>query len=75
MKKAYHHDLGLDGKHFTAYNMASGSFGGVKGRDMFLVQSMDGKVQIFEQSAHAFARQLVDYLLPGPLCYLYYYLN
>lgn len=70
LSKAYHHDLGVDGLHFTAYNMTSGCFGGAQGREMFIVQSMDGKLQILEQSANAFSRQLVDYLVPGPLQYL-----
>jgi Bardet-Biedl syndrome 9 protein len=35
-----------------------------------MVQSLDGKLQIFEQSANAFTRQLVDCLLPGPMAYL-----
>ena len=71
MRKAYEHNLGLDGgKHFTAFNMTSGPFGGVRGRDMILVQSLDGKLQVFEQSANAFTRQLVDCLLPGPVAYL-----
>lgn len=70
MRKAYEHILGVDGRHFTAYNMTSGSFGGARTRDMFMVQSLDGKLQIFEQSANAFTRQLVDCLLPGPIAYL-----
>jgi len=65
MRKAYQHPLGVDGKHFTAYNMTCGSFGGSKGREMFLVQSLDGRIQIFEQSANAFSRQLIDCLIPG----------
>jgi Bardet-Biedl syndrome 9 protein len=70
LTKFYEHNLGLEGKHFTAYNMTSGPFGGVRGREMIVVQSMDGKLQIFEQSANAFTRQLVDCLLPGPIAYL-----
>lgn len=70
LRKCYEHNLGLDGKHFTAYNMISGPFGGVRGRDMLLVQSLDGKLQIFEQSANAFTRQLVDCLVPHPVAYL-----
>jgi len=27
LRKAYSHDLGIEGKHFTAYNMMTGSFG------------------------------------------------
>ena len=68
--KQYDHMLGEEGKHFTAYNMTTGPFGGVSGRDMIMVQSMDGKLQVFEQSADAFSRQLVDCLFPGPLVYL-----
>jgi Bardet-Biedl syndrome 9 protein len=70
LQKCYEHNLGLDGKHFTAYNMISGAFGGVRGREMMLVQSLDGKLQIFEQSANAFTRQLVDCLVPCPIAYL-----
>lgn len=70
LRKVYAHDLGVEGKHFTAFNMTFGAFGGVRGRDMILVQSMDGKLQIFEQSAHAFTRQLADCLLPGPITYV-----
>ena len=70
MRKCYEHNLGLDGKHFTAFNMISGPFGGVRGRDMIMVQSLDGKLQIFEQSANAFTRQIVDCLIPCPLAYV-----
>ena len=70
LRKAYEHNLGVEGKHFTAYNMISGPFGSARGRDMFMVQSLDGKLQIFEQSATAFTRQLMDCLLPGPMAYL-----
>lgn len=37
---------------------------------MIVVQSMDGKMQVFEQSAHSFTRQFVDCLIPGPMAYL-----
>lgn len=70
LRRAYAHDLGIEGRHFTAYNMASGRFGGSKDRDMFVVQSMDGKLQILEQSANAFTRQLADCLIPGPIAYV-----
>jgi Bardet-Biedl syndrome 9 protein len=63
----------MDGKHFSAFNMTSGHFGGRHGdesRELIMVQSMDGKLQIFEQSAEAFTVQLVDCLVPGPLLYL-----
>jgi hypothetical protein len=30
---------------------------------------MDGKLQVFEQEAHAFSRALSGTLLPGPLAY------
>jgi len=68
LRKAYVHDLGMGG-HFTAYNMTSGCFGGVS-RDLIAVQSLDGKLQIFEQSANAFTRQIADCLLPGPVAYV-----
>ena len=70
LEKSYEHELGIDGQHFTAFNMTSGPFGGVHGREMIMVQSMDGKLQIFEQTANAFTRQFVDCLFPGPLKYL-----
>jgi len=50
--------------------MNSGSFGGSREREMIIVQSMDGKLQIFEQSANAFTRQIADCLLPGPVAYI-----
>ncbi|CAM9718937.1 unnamed protein product, partial [Choristocarpus tenellus] len=67
--KAYEHLLGVDGGHFTAYNMVHGDFGGV-GRDLLCVQSMDGRLQVYEQDAHAFTRRLHGVLTPGPLCYV-----
>jgi Bardet-Biedl syndrome 9 protein len=70
LTKLYEHRLGEEGKHFTSFNMTSGPFGSVSGRDMVMVQSLDGKLQFFEQSAEAFSRQLVDALVPGPLVYL-----
>jgi Bardet-Biedl syndrome 9 protein len=70
LTKLYEHRLGEEGKHFTAFNMTSGPFGSISGRDMIMVQSLDGKLQFFEQSAEAFSRQLVDALVPGPLVYL-----
>lgn len=70
LTKLYEHRLGEEGKHFTAFNMTSGPFGSISGRDMIMVQSLDGKLQVFEQSAEAFSRQLVDALVPGPLAYL-----
>jgi Bardet-Biedl syndrome 9 protein len=72
LQKLYEHNLGIGekGGHFTAFNMITGPFGGVKGKDMVMVQSMDGKLQVFEQTAEAFNRQLVDCLVPGCLLYL-----
>jgi Bardet-Biedl syndrome 9 protein len=69
LQKLYEHNLGIEGKHFTAYNMISGTLGGAKGREVIVVQSLDGKLQLFEQSATAFTRQLVDCLMPGPIWY------
>ena len=56
LEKLYQHALGLEGKHFTAFNMVCGGFGGVRGKDILMVQSMDGKLQFFEDSAIAFTR-------------------
>ena len=70
LAKVYEHDLEADGTKFAAYNMISGSFGGAEGREMLMVQSMDGKIAIYEQSAHALTRQLAGCLLPGCLAYL-----
>jgi hypothetical protein len=36
---------------------------------MIVVQSMDGKLQFFDQTAEAFSRQLVDCLIPGCIFY------
>ena len=46
LEKLYEHRLGDEGKHFTAFNMTVGAFGGVSGRDMIMVQSIDGKLQV-----------------------------
>lgn len=70
MRKEYEHQLGINGEHFTAYNMTSGTLCGTKDSEMIIVQSMDGKVQVFDQQNDAFVRQLVDCLLPGPVTYV-----
>ena len=66
------HALGdAAGRHFTAFNMACGPFGGESdGGDGICVQALDGKLMIFEQGAHAFSQRLPDCLIPGPLCYV-----
>ncbi|KAM8967038.1 protein PTHB1 [Pelodytes ibericus] len=53
----------------TACNMTYGPFGGVKGRDLICIQSMDGMLMFFEQESYAFGRYLPGFLLPGPLSY------
>ena len=70
LHKVYTHELGIEGRHFSAFNMTCGMFGGALDRDMIIVQSLDGKLQIFEQTAVAFIRQFTDCLVPGPLAYL-----
>ena len=50
--------------------MNSGCFGDVKDREMIIVQSLDGKIQIFEQSATAITRQITNCLIPGPILYI-----
>lgn len=70
LERLYAHELGLGGRHFTASAMVCGAFGGVRDRDLLLVHSMDGKLQIFEGPAVAFSGQMSDCLLPGPLAYV-----
>ncbi|EDV26341.1 uncharacterized protein TRIADDRAFT_22294 [Trichoplax adhaerens] len=65
VKLAYEHLL-----ERTSCNFVVGSFGGVKGKDFFCVQSMDGMVSFFEQESFAFGRFLPGFLLPGPLKYI-----
>ncbi|XP_035172837.1 protein PTHB1 isoform X2 [Oxyura jamaicensis] len=64
MKLMYEHNL-----QRTACNMTYGPFGGVKGRDLICIQSMDGMLMLFEQESYAFGRFLPGFLLPGPLTY------
>ncbi|NXG69651.1 PTHB1 protein, partial [Baryphthengus martii] len=64
IKLMYEHNL-----QRTACNMIYGPFGGVKGRDLICIQSMDGMLMLFEQESYAFGRFLPGFLLPGPLTY------
>ncbi|NWQ78369.1 PTHB1 protein, partial [Columbina picui] len=64
IKLMYEHHL-----QRTACNMTHGPFGGVKGRDLICIQSMDGMLMLFEQESYAFGRFLPGFLLPGPLTY------
>ncbi|XP_048695007.1 protein PTHB1 isoform X7 [Caretta caretta] len=64
IKLMYEHNL-----QRTACNMTYGPFGGVKGRDLICIQSMDGMLMLFEQESYAFGRFLPSFLLPGPLTY------
>ncbi|NXL07820.1 PTHB1 protein, partial [Mesembrinibis cayennensis] len=64
LKLMYEHNL-----QRTACNMTYGPFGGVKGRDLICIQSMDGMLMLFEQESYAFGRFLPGFLLPGPLTY------
>uniref|UniRef100_A0A8D2DG02 Bardet-Biedl syndrome 9 n=1 Tax=Sciurus vulgaris TaxID=55149 RepID=A0A8D2DG02_SCIVU len=64
LKLMYEHNL-----QRTACNMTYGSFGGVKGRDLICIQSVDGMLMVFEQESYAFGRFLPGSLLPGPLAY------
>lgn len=73
----YEHRLGIDGEHFTAYNMIYGPFGsggstrGPPGseRDQLCVQSLDGRLQFFEQDRFSFMVPLNNSFVPGPMCY------
>ncbi|EHA97504.1 Protein PTHB1 [Heterocephalus glaber] len=64
IKLMYEHHL-----QRTACNMTYGPFGGVKGRDLICIQSVDGMLMLFEQESYAFGRFLPGSLLPGPLAY------
>ncbi|XP_078073300.1 protein PTHB1 isoform X2 [Mustelus asterias] len=64
LKLMYEHNL-----QRTACNLTFGGFGGVKGRDLICIQSMDGMLTFFEQESFAFGRFLPGCLLPGPLKY------
>lgn len=64
IKLMYEHNM-----QRTACNMTYGPFGGVKGRDLICIQSMDGMLMFFEQESYAFGRFLPGFLLPGPLSY------
>ncbi|XP_076329618.1 protein PTHB1-like [Tachypleus tridentatus] len=68
-----HYYLSLTYEHNlqrSAYCMATGHFGGVKGKDFMCVQSLDGTLTFFEQESFAFSRFLPGFLLPGPLTYV-----
>ncbi|KDO22045.1 hypothetical protein SPRG_21107 [Saprolegnia parasitica CBS 223.65] len=69
LSKKYEHHLGLDGEHFTAFNMLHGPFGGAREKDHLCVQALDGRLQFFEQDRFAFLQQLPTCLVPGPVCY------
>ncbi|TYZ58292.1 hypothetical protein PybrP1_003778 [[Pythium] brassicae (nom. inval.)] len=69
----YEHLLGLDGEHFTAFNMFHGPFGSAASarsdRDHLCVQSLDGRLQFFEQDRFAFLLPLTNSFVPGAVCY------
>lgn len=66
MVPAYEHKLLR-----PAFNMCYGSFGGVKDRDYFCIQSLDGVLSFFEQESFAFSRMIsASFLVPGPICYV-----
>ena len=44
--------------------------GAVAGKDYLCVQSIDGQLSFFEQDAFAFARPLVNQLVPGAMAYV-----
>lgn len=69
----YEHLLGIDGEHFTAFNMIHGPFGSTASarsdRDHLCVQSLDGRLQFFEQDRFAFLLPLNSSFVPGAICY------
>ncbi|OQV11483.1 Protein PTHB1 [Hypsibius exemplaris] len=54
----------------SAYSMVTGMFGGIKGRQMICVATLDGRFTIIDQETVIETPVLEDFLLPGPLCYL-----
>lgn len=70
----YEHLLGIDGEHFTAFNMLCGPFGSTANartdRDHLCVQSLDGRLQFFEQDRFAFIQPLNNNFIPGAICYV-----
>ncbi|GAV04479.1 hypothetical protein RvY_14749 [Ramazzottius varieornatus] len=54
----------------AAYSLVTGSFSGVKGRQMLCVVMMDGTFTLIDQETVMETPPLEDFLLPGPVCYL-----
>lgn len=54
----------------TAANMCTGEFGGERGHDGILVQSLDGRVSIFRHGELVQATYWEDFLVPGPLAHV-----
>ncbi|KAK0071875.1 hypothetical protein PV325_012233, partial [Microctonus aethiopoides] len=51
-------------------SLTAGPFGGVKGRDFFCVQCLDGTLIFYEQESHTFNQSFKDRLLPERLTYV-----
>eukprot|EP00948_MAST-09A_sp_MAST-9A-sp1_P001496 g1496.t1 len=57
-------------QHWSSYNMTVGNFGGNTNQlDSIAVQSLDGRIQIFDSDGTNFIVEFDDVLVPGPLCY------
>ena len=57
--------------HHHAYSLAYGPFGGgLQGRDMLAVLTLDGQLLFYQQDTFAFSRYLPGFLLPGAFTYL-----
>ncbi|KAF0691828.1 Aste57867_17017 [Aphanomyces stellatus] len=69
LTRKYEHPLGIDGEHFTAFNMITGRFGNSPDKDHLCVQSLDGRLQFFEQDRFSFMQQLTTCLVPGAMVY------
>eukprot|EP01105_Mastigella_eilhardi_P001838 TRINITY_DN1223_c0_g1_i1.p1 TRINITY_DN1223_c0_g1~~TRINITY_DN1223_c0_g1_i1.p1 ORF type:complete len:972 (+),score=275.71 TRINITY_DN1223_c0_g1_i1:375-2918(+) len=65
LEKRYAHTL-----EHTAYSFTHGPFSGQYDRDCLCVLSMDGILYFFERESFAFQRYLLDFMLPGPICYV-----
>ena len=68
LEKVYTHPFGA---HFSAYGMVYGPFGKRNvDHDLILVQSMDGRIQVFDLERRSFSRKISSLLLPSPMAYL-----
>ena len=57
--------------HHHAYSFTYGPFGGgLQGRDLLAVLTLDGQLLFYQQDTFAFSRYLPGFLLPGAFAYI-----